>query len=77
MIRQIVADIEDKQETAVISAKFHNAVAAGLLEMAKAARKNKGLSKVADKRRRFLQQVFGPASYPAIAKKRLFSIIQS
>ena len=47
MIRQIVADIEDKLEATVISAKFHNAVAAGLLEMAKAARKYKGLSKVA------------------------------
>ncbi len=47
MIRQIVADIEDKQEKAVISAKFHNAVASGLLEMAKAARQSKGLSKVA------------------------------
>jgi hydrogenase maturation protein HypF len=47
MIRQIVADIEDKREATVISAKFHNAVATGLLEMAKAARKYKGLSKVA------------------------------
>lgn len=47
MIRQIVADIEDRIEPAVISAKFHNAVAAGLLEMAKAARQNKGLSKAA------------------------------
>jgi hydrogenase maturation protein HypF len=47
MIRQIVADIEDRIEPAVISAKFHNAIAAGLLEMAKAARQNKGLSKVA------------------------------
>ena len=47
MIRQIVADIENKQEKAVISAKFHNAIAAGLLEMAKAARQDKGLSKVA------------------------------
>ena len=47
MVRQIVADIEDKQEIEVVSAKFHNAIAAGLVEMAKAARKNKELSKVA------------------------------
>ncbi len=47
MIRQIVADIKKKQEKTVISAKFHNAVAAGLLEMAKAARQSKGLVKTA------------------------------
>ncbi len=47
MMRQIVADIEDKLEAPVVSAKFHNAVAAGLVEMAKAARQDKGLSKVA------------------------------
>jgi hydrogenase maturation protein HypF len=47
MIMQIVADIEDKRDTAVISAKFHNTVAAGLLEMAKAARQAKGLDKAA------------------------------
>jgi hydrogenase maturation protein HypF len=47
MIKQIVADIENKQETTVISAKFHNTVAAGLLEMAKTAGQAKGLDKAA------------------------------
>ncbi|MBE3143617.1 MAG: carbamoyltransferase HypF [Planctomycetes bacterium] len=47
MIRQIVADIKNAKERNIISAMFHNTVAAGLLEMAKAARQAKGLDKAA------------------------------
>jgi len=47
MIRQIVADIKNAKECNIISAMFHNTVAAGLLEMAKAAREAKGLDKAA------------------------------
>jgi len=47
MIRQIVADIKNAKERNIISAMFHNTVAAGLLEMAKAARQTKGLDKAA------------------------------
>jgi hydrogenase maturation protein HypF len=47
MIRQIVTDISENKEPAFISAKFHNTLAAGLLEMAKAARQAKGLNTVA------------------------------
>jgi hydrogenase maturation protein HypF len=47
MLRQLIADIREKTAAGVISAKFHNTVAAGLLEMAKAARKSKRLNTVA------------------------------
>ncbi|MGA2324405.1 MAG: carbamoyltransferase HypF [Sedimentisphaerales bacterium] len=47
MVRQIVADIKNAKEHNIIAAMFHNTVAAGLLEMAKAARKAKGLDKAA------------------------------
>ena len=47
MIKQIVADIKNAKERNIISAMFHNTVAAGLLEMAKAAREAKGLDKAA------------------------------
>jgi hydrogenase maturation protein HypF len=47
MMRQIVTDISQGKDRAVISAKFHNTLAAGLLEMAKAARQTKGLNAVA------------------------------
>ena len=47
MLRQLIADIQEGAATGVISAKFHNTVAAGLLEMAKAARKSKRLNTVA------------------------------
>ena len=47
MIKQIVADISENKERAMVSAKFHNTIAAGLLEMAKTARKAKGLNTVA------------------------------
>lgn len=47
MILQIVNDIREDKDRAVISAKFHNTIAAGLLEMAKLARKAKNLNTVA------------------------------
>jgi hydrogenase maturation protein HypF len=47
MIKQIVSDISENKERAMVSAKFHNTIAAGLLEMAKTARKAKGLNTVA------------------------------
>lgn len=47
MIRQVVADIKNAKGRNLISAMFHNTVAAGLLEMAKAAREAKGLDKAA------------------------------
>lgn len=47
MIKQIIADIREGTAGGVISAKFHNCVAAALLEMAKAARKSKKLNTVA------------------------------
>jgi hydrogenase maturation protein HypF len=47
MIKQIVADISETKDTAIVSAKFHNTLAAGLLEMAKAARQAKNLNTVA------------------------------
>ncbi len=47
MVRQIVADIKNAKERNIISAMFHNTVAAGLLEIAKAAREAKGLDKAA------------------------------
>jgi hydrogenase maturation protein HypF len=47
MIKQIVAEISEDKDRAIVSATFHNTIAAGLLEMAKAARKVTGLNTVA------------------------------
>jgi hydrogenase maturation protein HypF len=47
MIKQIIADVREGVAGGVVSAKFHNCLAAALLETAKAARENKKLSKVA------------------------------
>jgi len=47
MIRQIVTDIRNNKNREIISAKFHNTIASGLLEMARAARLAKGLNTVA------------------------------
>ncbi|MCJ7729497.1 MAG: carbamoyltransferase HypF, partial [Sedimentisphaerales bacterium] len=47
MIKQLIANIREGTAAGVISAKFHNTVAASLLEMAKAARKSKKLNTVA------------------------------
>jgi hydrogenase maturation protein HypF len=47
MLRQIVTDIREQTPVGNISAKFHNGLAAGLLTMAKKARKTTGLNKVA------------------------------
>jgi len=47
MIKQIIADIRKKKAIGFISAKFHNCLAAGLLEMAKSARKHTELNTVA------------------------------
>ena len=47
MIRQIINDIRDERPPAAISAKFHNTIAAALLEMAKAARESTQINTVA------------------------------
>ena len=47
MFRQLLADLRGGQDRSVISAKFHNTLAAALLAMAKAARDNAGLNDVA------------------------------
>jgi len=47
MIRQIIDDIQNDRSPAAISAKFHNAIAAVLTEMAKAARESTKLNTVA------------------------------
>ncbi|MDD5327044.1 MAG: carbamoyltransferase HypF [Phycisphaerae bacterium] len=47
MIKQIIAEIQERIDEGIISAKFHNTVAAALLEMAKAARESSGLKLVA------------------------------
>jgi len=47
MIKQIVGDVEIKTDGGIISAKFHNTLAAALLEMAKAARERRHLNTVA------------------------------
>jgi len=44
MIKELVADIKDGQAAGLISAKFHNTLAAALLEMAKAARQSSKLN---------------------------------
>jgi hydrogenase maturation protein HypF len=47
MIKQIIADIQKDRSPAEISAKFHNTIAAALLETAKAARESTKLNTVA------------------------------
>jgi hydrogenase maturation protein HypF len=47
MIKQIITDIHERTDKSVVSAKFHNTVAAALLEMAKEARAIKKLDTVA------------------------------
>ena len=47
MIRQIIDDIQNDRPAAAISAKFHNTIAAALLEMAKAARESTKINAVA------------------------------
>jgi hydrogenase maturation protein HypF len=47
MIKQIITDIHERTAEGVVSVKFHNTVAAALLEMAKEARANKKLDTVA------------------------------
>ena len=47
MIRQIIDDIQNDRPPAAISAKFHNTIAAALMEMAKAARESTKLNTVA------------------------------
>ncbi|MBA7628426.1 hypothetical protein ES703_35910 [subsurface metagenome] len=47
MIKQIIADIREGKARSFISSKFHNCLAAGLLEMAKEARASKKLDTVA------------------------------
>ena len=46
-IGQLIADVKEELATDVISAKFHNCLAAGLLAMAKAARESTKLNTVA------------------------------
>ncbi|MHC4426245.1 MAG: Kae1-like domain-containing protein, partial [Planctomycetota bacterium] len=47
MLRQLIADIQKGRPPGVISAKFHNTLAAALLEMAKAAKESTKLNMVA------------------------------
>ena len=47
MIKQIIADVREGAAGGVVSAKFHNCLAAALLETAKAGRESKKLSTVA------------------------------
>jgi hydrogenase maturation protein HypF len=47
MIKQIITDIHERTGEGVVSAKFHNTIAAALLEMAKEARASKKLDTVA------------------------------
>jgi hydrogenase maturation protein HypF len=47
MIKQIIADIHKRVDNGIISAKFHNTIAAALLETAKEARTSKNLDTVA------------------------------
>jgi len=47
MIRQILDDIQNGRPAAVISAKFHNTIAAALMEMAKAAKDSTKINTVA------------------------------
>ncbi len=47
MIRALLADVREGAAGGVVSAKFHNCLAAGLLEMARSARRGCGLNTVA------------------------------
>ncbi|MHC4631759.1 MAG: Kae1-like domain-containing protein [Planctomycetota bacterium] len=47
MLKELIADIQKGLTNSVISAKFHNCLAAGLLEMAKAVRESTKLNTVA------------------------------
>jgi hydrogenase maturation protein HypF len=47
MVKELIADIQKGLTNSVISAKFHNCLAAGLLEMAKAVRESTKLTTVA------------------------------
>ncbi|MFA5239115.1 MAG: carbamoyltransferase HypF [Phycisphaerae bacterium] len=47
MVKQLIANIHERIDEGIISAKFHNTIAAALLEMAKAARESSGLKLVA------------------------------
>jgi len=47
MVEQLIGDVRERQAAGVISAKFHNTIAAALLEMAKKARESKKLNAVA------------------------------
>jgi len=47
MVKALIADIRKGLTNNIISAKFHNCLAAGLLEMAKAARESTKLNTVA------------------------------
>lgn len=47
MMEQLVTDVQGRTASGVISAKFHNTIAAALLEMAKRARESKKLNTVA------------------------------
>ena len=47
MVKQLISDIQEGEWSGIISAKFHNTMAAALLEMAKKARESKKLYTVA------------------------------
>lgn len=47
MVKELIADIQKGLTNSVVSTKFHNCLAAGLLEMAKAARESTKLNTVA------------------------------
>ncbi|MFC1738573.1 carbamoyltransferase HypF [Planctomycetota bacterium] len=47
MIKQVISDVQTGQPAGVISAKFHNTIAAGLSVMARKARKNNKINTVA------------------------------
>ncbi len=47
MVKELIADIQKGFTNSIISAKFHNCLAAGLLEMARAARESTKLTTVA------------------------------
>jgi hydrogenase maturation protein HypF len=47
MIKQLISDIQQDKTRGIVSAKFHNTIAAALLEMTKKARESKKLNTVA------------------------------
>jgi hydrogenase maturation protein HypF len=47
MMMQLITDVQEGKPSGFISAKFHNTIAAALLQAAKTARENKNLNKVA------------------------------